>query len=70
MTDNGRLTLTIREAANRLGISRNLAYSLAREGRLPGVIRLGDKRMVVSRAQLERLLLGDSEAKSDEVSLQ
>ena len=58
-----RLTLTIREAAAKLGISKNLAYDLARRGELPGVIRLGDKRLVVSKIQLENLLRG--EAKSE-----
>jgi len=41
-----------------LGISRNLAYDLARRGELPGAIRLGEKRIVVSRVQLENLLQG------------
>lgn len=56
MVTEERLTLTVREAATMLGISRNLAYQLAREGKLPGVIKLGDKRLVVSRIQLENLL--------------
>lgn len=56
-----RLTYSIKEAAAMLGISKNLAYQLAREGTLPGVIRLGAKRLVVSRAQLETLLHGTTE---------
>lgn len=60
MTDNGKLTLTIQEAAVQLGIGKNLAYKLAREGRLPGVIKLGDKRLVVSKVQLENLLQGET----------
>lgn len=60
MTDNGRLTIQIREAAAMLGISKNLAYRLAREGKLPGLIKLGDKRMVVSREQLENLIRGET----------
>lgn len=59
MSDNGRLTLTIREAAVKLGISKNLAYRLAQEGELPGVIRLG-KRLVISKSQLENLLRGET----------
>lgn len=55
-----RLTLSIRETAVVLGISRNLCYQLAREGKLPGVIKLGDKRLVVSRVQLENLLQGEA----------
>ena len=65
MKDNGRLTLTIREAADQLGISRNLAYSLARKGELPGVIKLGDKRLVVSKIQLENLIRGEAKGVSD-----
>lgn len=51
-----RLTLTIGEAAAVLGISRNLAYDLARRGELPGIIKLGQKRLVVSKSQLDRFL--------------
>jgi excisionase family DNA binding protein len=51
-----RLTYSIPEAAALLGISRNLAYDLARRDELPGAIKLGQKRIVVSRAALERLL--------------
>ena len=56
-----RLTLTIAEAAAMLGISRNLAYELARRGELPGTIKLGQKRIVVSRIAIERLLQGQRE---------
>ncbi len=53
-----RGTMTVEEAAVRLGISRTLAYELARAGRLPmPVLRLG-RRMVVSRLALERVLEG------------
>ena len=54
-TEN-RLTLPIESVSAMLGISRNLGYKLAREGKLPGVIKLGEKRMVVSRKALEELL--------------
>lgn len=50
-----RKTLTVEEAARVLGISRTGAYQLAARGELPGTIRLG-KRLVVSKAALERLL--------------
>jgi len=57
------LTLTIPEVARALGISRGLAYELANRNELPvPVIRLGEKRIVVSRVQLEKLLQGDPEA--------
>ena len=65
MATDERLTYTIKEAAAKLGISKNLAYELARRGELPGVIKLGEKRIVVSAAQLQRLLLGNSEAKNE-----
>jgi excisionase family DNA binding protein len=44
-----RLTLTVEQAAEKAGISRSLAYNLARQGKLPGALRLG-KRFVVSRS--------------------
>ena len=59
MQTNERLTIPIKSAAAMLGISKNLAYRLARQGRLPGVIKLGDKRLVVSKIQLENLLQGE-----------
>ena len=49
-----RLTLTVEEAAHLLGISRGLAYELARLGQLP-VVRLG-RRLLVPRAALENML--------------
>lgn len=58
--DSKRLTLTIKEAAAVLGISRNLAYDLARRGKLIGLIRLGRKRMVVSKFAIDQLLHCDT----------
>ena len=60
MQNDGRLTYTIKETAAKLGISKNLAYDLARRGELPGVIKLGDKRLVVSKVKLEHLLEGEA----------
>lgn len=57
--ENKRLTISVAEAAEMLGISRNLGYSLARHGKLPGVLKLGEKRMVVSKAAIEKLLQGN-----------
>jgi predicted DNA-binding transcriptional regulator AlpA len=55
--DRETLTMTIPEVARILGISRGLAYDLANRDELPvKVIRLGEKRMVVSRKALEGLL--------------
>ena len=48
------LTMTVEEAAAALGISRNLAYAAARDGRIPA-IRIG-RRLLVPRRALERLL--------------
>lgn len=59
--ENKRLTISVAEAAAMLGISRNLGYSLARRGKLPGVLKLGSKRMVVSAAAIERLLNGNGD---------
>lgn len=50
-----RLTYTVEEACDRLGIGRTLGYELARRGELPGVIRLG-RRLLVSRPALEQAL--------------
>lgn len=50
-----RLVYDINTASKMLGISRNLAYKLAKNGTLPGVIPLG-KRYMVSSAILDRLL--------------
>jgi excisionase family DNA binding protein len=52
--DDGRLTYTLAEAAQQLGISRWLAYEAAHRGELP-VCRIG-RRMLVPRAALLRLL--------------
>ena len=51
-----RLTLSVEETATLLGVSRNLAYKLARQGKLPGVIPIGERRLVVSKSAIERLL--------------
>ncbi len=59
-----RLTYTIDETARLLGASRNLTYRLAREGKLPGVIFLGSRRMVVSKAKIDALLSGNEKPQS------
>ena len=50
-------TVTVREAAKLLGISRGTAYQLAKEGKLPGALRLG-RRIVVSKKAVELFLEG------------
>ena len=52
--DDSRLTITVEEAARLLGISRGLAYEMARIGNLP-TIRFG-RRLLVPRQALYRLL--------------
>ncbi len=59
MTANGaKLTVSVEEAAELLGISRTLAYVLAARGELP-VLRFG-RRIVIPRRRLEELLGGVS----------
>jgi len=51
------LVMSIPEFAKATGCSRNLAYSLARQNRLPvPVIFIGNRRMVVSRRAVMALL--------------
>jgi len=49
-----RLTYTVEEAAQLLGISRNSAYEAVRRSEIP-TIRLG-RRIVIPRSRLEDLL--------------
>jgi len=49
-----RLCLTVPEAAEMLGISRNYGYELVRRGELPSV-RFG-KRIVIPKIALEKKL--------------
>ena len=51
----GKLTMTVEEAGEALGISRATAYLLANTGRIP-VIRLGERRLVVPKAALLKML--------------
>ena len=54
MPDEERMTLSIEEAAVRLGISRALAYELVRRGELPR-LRLG-RRIVIPLKALEEFV--------------
>ena len=55
------LVMSIPEFARVMGISRGLAYALARQDKLPcGVIRLG-RRLVLSRKAVEALLEADKQ---------
>jgi excisionase family DNA binding protein len=51
------VTLTIPQAAKRLGVTRNSAYQAARRGEIP-TIKIG-KRILVPVAALEKKLRGD-----------
>jgi excisionase family DNA binding protein len=51
---NNRLCITVPEAAEMLGISRNFAYELVKQGNLP-VVQFG-KRLLIPRAALEKML--------------
>ena len=50
-----RLTMTVKEAGDALGISRATAYMLANTGEIP-TIRLGERRLVVPKAALMKML--------------
>jgi excisionase family DNA binding protein len=49
-----RLCIAVPEAAEMLGISRNFAYELVKQGKLPA-IRFGE-RLLIPRAVLENML--------------
>jgi len=55
MNRDERLTVTIQEAATMLGISRNLAYGLAKAGAIPS-LKLGSRRILVPKKALENML--------------
>lgn len=57
-----RLTFTITQAAEALGISRSSAYEAVHRGEIP-TIRLG-RRLLVPKAALERLLEGAGESRA------
>jgi excisionase family DNA binding protein len=59
-SDVERLTLSVEEAAQLLGISRALAYELVRRGELPR-LQLG-RRILVPRRALEELVAAAAEA--------
>ena len=57
---NQRLTITVREAAELLGLSRNAAYEAVRRGDIPA-IRIGG-RILVPKHALENFLDRSAEA--------
>lgn len=52
-----RVTYTIDEVAALLGVSRGVAYAMARSGEIPA-IRAGVRRWVVPRVRFEAWLAG------------
>ncbi len=56
-----RATIKVEEAAQVLGISRGSAYQAARNGELPGVLRIGHRRLVSVAALLKVLGVDDLE---------
>jgi excisionase family DNA binding protein len=59
MSGPERQLLTIPEAAALMGVSRSIAYEMARQGQLPGLVRLSGHRMLVRRRVLESWLAGE-----------
>jgi len=55
------ICISIPEAAKLLGISRNTGYEMARIGQLP-TIKCGQRRLVVPRAALMKMLRGANES--------
>lgn len=63
MTDNeadGRLAYSVEETARACGISLGLTYELIRQGKIPS-IRLGERRLLVPRVALAKMLAEASE---------
>ncbi|KNX36094.1 helix-turn-helix domain-containing protein [Luteipulveratus halotolerans] len=52
---DGRLTLTVREVAELIGISLSGTYAALNSGEIPGRLRIGG-RVLVSRAALQHWL--------------
>jgi excisionase family DNA binding protein len=52
-----RLTMTVEEAAQAIGISRGTAYDLIHQKKLPA-IRISERRLVVPIKAIEKMLEG------------
>jgi excisionase family DNA binding protein len=57
--------ISVLQAADRLGISKDLAYDLARRGQLPGAIHLG-RRWRVSLVKLNQFVHGTEDSLAEE----
>jgi len=62
--DDSRLTYSVNEAAEALGLGRNSTYAAIRRGEIPA-IRIG-RRLFVSKAALERLVNGQVVSGADD----
>lgn len=59
--DAEKLTMTIPEFAKAMGVSKATIYDLAKRDKLPvKVLRIGEKRMVLSRRSVEDFLNGQT----------
>ena len=58
MDKKDTLTISVERAGELLGLSRNSAYTAAKNGQLP-VLKIG-KRLLVPKVALERMLAGSS----------
>ena len=54
-TNTKEYAISVEEAARRLGVGRNLAYEMARTGKLP-VLRFGTRRLLVPVEALQEML--------------
>jgi len=54
-----KATIQVEEAAKVLGISRGSAYQAARNGELPGVLRIGGRYLVSVSALCKALQIDD-----------
>lgn len=55
MTKENKITLSVEEMAEMLGISRSVAYQLVREDGFP-VIRVSERRLIIPIKSLEKWL--------------
>jgi len=53
------IVLSVEQVAAELGVCRNLIYRQARDGKMPGWIRIGD-RWMISRVNLDRYINGET----------
>jgi len=58
-TGTDRETMTVMEAAKRLGVGKTKAYELFRSGAIPGLRNFGPRKNVVLKHVLEKYLEGE-----------